>query len=215
LHGWGANKELMKNAFSRHLIGAFRTLYLDLPGFGASKNDRALTTSDYAQIVAAALKELDFAPIAIAGHSFGGKIATLLDPPLLILMGSAGIPKPKTLLVRLKIALAKRFKRFGFGAMRERFRTKDASGMSENMYETLKLVVDEDFSSEFAKREKPALIFWGKADRATPLKSGETIAALIKDSVFTPMEGDHFFFASNAETIAKAIAASLAPESAR
>jgi pimeloyl-ACP methyl ester carboxylesterase len=208
LHGWGANKELMKNAFSRY-FGGFRALYIDLPGFGASKNDRALATKDYAQIIAAAFNELDFAPKAIIGHSFGGKIATLLDPQLLVLLGSAGIPKPKSLAVRLKIALAKRIKRFGAGALRDWFRTKDASGMSENMYETLKIVVDEDFSAEFAKRDKPTLIFWGKTDRATPLKSGEIIAELIKNSVFTPLEGDHFFFASNAETIASAIAARL------
>ncbi|MDR1451343.1 MAG: alpha/beta hydrolase [Helicobacteraceae bacterium] len=209
LHGWGANKELMKNAFSRYM-GGFRTLYIDLPGFGASKNDKALTTGDYAQITAAALAALDFSPSAIVGHSFGGKIAALLDPPLLILLGSAGIVEPKPVLVRMKIALAKRFKRvLGGGALRNMLRTKDARGMSENMYETLKLVVDEDFSNEFAKREKPTLIFWGKDDRAASFKSGETIAALIKRSVFAPLEGDHFFFIANAETIVKSIAAAL------
>ncbi|MDR2151949.1 MAG: alpha/beta hydrolase [Helicobacteraceae bacterium] len=211
LHGWGASKELMKNAFSRYL-GDFRALYPDLPGFGASKNDRALTTQDYAQIIAALLSELDFAPSAIMGHSFGGKIAALLDPPLLVLLSSAGIPKPKSLAVRLKIALAKRFRRFGAIGLRDRLRAKDARGMSENMYKTFKLVVDEDFSAEFAKRDKPTLIFWGKDDRATPLKGGERISALIKNSVFTPMEGDHFFFAANAEMIVKAVAERLATD---
>ncbi|MDR1912393.1 MAG: alpha/beta hydrolase [Helicobacteraceae bacterium] len=204
LHGWGANKELMKNAFSRYL-GDFRALYIDLPGFGASKNDRVLTSADYAVILGAVFAELDFSPQTIAAHSFGGKIAALLDPPLLVLLSSAGVPKPKSLYIRLKIALAKRFKRVGANSLRDRLRAKDAIGVSENMYETFKLVVDEDFTGEFAKRDKPTLIFWGESDRATPLKSGETIRDLIKDAVFTSFEGDHFFFISRAETIADKI----------
>ena len=35
LHGWGANKELMKSAFSKYL-NQFNCVYLDLPGFGLS-----------------------------------------------------------------------------------------------------------------------------------------------------------------------------------
>ena len=56
--------------------------------------------------------------------------------------------------------------------------------MSKIMYETLKNVVDEDFSDIFASLNSNALIFWGISDDATPLSSGETIAKLIKNSQF-------------------------------
>ena len=35
LHGWGANKDLMKSCFDRDL-SEYNCLYLDLPGFGLS-----------------------------------------------------------------------------------------------------------------------------------------------------------------------------------
>ncbi|EKI5323702.1 alpha/beta hydrolase, partial [Campylobacter coli] len=41
LHGWGANKELMKQAFSKNL-NDFCQIYLDLPGFGNSSAPKGL-----------------------------------------------------------------------------------------------------------------------------------------------------------------------------
>jgi len=35
LHGWGSNKELMKQSFSVYLQD-YRHIYIDLPGFGGS-----------------------------------------------------------------------------------------------------------------------------------------------------------------------------------
>ncbi|GHS89438.1 hydrolase [Campylobacterota bacterium] len=204
LHGWGANKELMRQTFSR-FFGSFRALYVDLPGFGASKTERVMTSADYAAVIRAVLAELDFAPHAIVAHSFGGKIAALLDPPLLVLLSSAGILKPKSKSVRLKIALAKIFKPFFSGALRNRLRANDARGISETMYETFKNVVKEDFAPVFAARDKKTLIFWGKSDPETPLFCGEKMHSLIKDSEFFALSGDHFFFTAHSSTIAKTI----------
>ncbi|MFC2587053.1 MAG: alpha/beta fold hydrolase [Campylobacter sp.] len=193
LHGWGANKELMKKAFGAHLT-KFRHIYVDLAGFGASSIGEPLTTKDYAKIVSAFLRELGLCPRLIAGHSFGGKVAVLLNPPILALLSSAGIVEPKPFLVRAKIAIFKFFKILGFGKFYKIFASKDVSGMSRTMYETLKNVVNEDFSAKFADFNGRALIFWGESDRATSLKSGEKIHSLIKNSEFFPLSGDHFFF---------------------
>jgi len=46
LHGWGSNKEIMKQAFGKTLP-EFRHIYLDMPGFGKSSNDTVLQTHDY------------------------------------------------------------------------------------------------------------------------------------------------------------------------
>jgi non-heme chloroperoxidase len=40
LHGWGSNKEIMKNAFKDDLK-FFRHIYVDLPGFGNSSSNQA------------------------------------------------------------------------------------------------------------------------------------------------------------------------------
>ena len=169
----------------------------------------ALATKDYAKIMKSFLDELGANPKIIFGHSFGGKVATLLNPQYLALLSSAGIVAKKPLWVRFKIALFKFLKLFGLGFLYKFFATKDVKGMSKTMYETLKNVVDEDFSSKFADFGGRAFIFWGDEDKATPLKSGERVSRLIKNSEFHALKGDHFFFLLHARYIDGVVNAGL------
>ena len=208
LHGWGANKEIMKKAFGAYFKD-LRHVYVDMPGFGASSMHGALATKDYAKIMKSFLDELGASPKIIFGHSFGGKVATLLNPQYLALLSSAGIVAKKPLWVRFKIALFKFLKLFGLGFLYKFFATKDVKGMSKTMYETLKNVVDEDFSSKFADFGGKAFIFWGEEDKATPLKSGERVSRLIKNREFHALKGDHFFFLLHARYIDGVVNAGL------
>ena len=208
LHGWGANKEIMKKAFGMYFKD-FRHVYVDMPGFGASSMHGALATKDYAKIMKSFLNELGASPKIIFGRSFGGKVATLLNPEYLALLSSAGIVAKKPLWVRFKIALFKFLKLFGLGFLYKFFATKDVKGMSKTMYETLKNVVDEDFSSKFADFGGKAFIFWGEEDKATPLKSGERVSRLIKNNEFHALKGDHFFFLLHARYIDGVVNAGL------
>lgn len=204
LHGWGSNKEIMKQAFAKQM-GELKHIYIDMPGFGKSSNPTVLTTGDYANIIKLFLNELDVEPKFIAGHSFGGKVATLLNPPCLILLSSAGILVPKPFSVRAKIIVFKILKPLGFGKMRRFFASSDVEGMSHEMYETFKNVVNEDFSQSFAKFANHALLFWGKSDTATPLWTAEKINAIIKRSKLYPLEGDHYFFLKHSKFISDMI----------
>ncbi|MCH9739763.1 MAG: alpha/beta hydrolase [Epsilonproteobacteria bacterium] len=209
LHGWGSNKEIMKQAFSEQFEG-YRQTYLDMPGFGGSNNEMILTTEDYAYIVKLFMKAVGLNPKVIIGHSFGGKVATLLKPDYLVLLSSAGIVTEKPWSVKVKIATFKFLKPLGFAKIRELFVAPDAKGMSHEMYETFKNVVDEDFESSFAKYKGRGLLFWGKEDTATPLYTGEKIASIIDNSKFYPLDGDHFFFLQHAKFIADEIKAEIA-----
>ncbi|MGP1484917.1 MAG: alpha/beta fold hydrolase [Campylobacter sp.] len=193
LHGWGANKEIMKKAFCG-ILSDFKHVYIDMPGFGASDIFTPLYTKDYAKILEIFFHELKIEPKIIFGHSFGGKVATLIKPEILVLLSSAGIVVPKPFLIRAKIAIFKFFKFLGFGFLYKFFATNDVKGMSKTMYETLKNVVDEDFSYKFANFKGRAFIFWGADDKTTPLRSGEQINSLIANSELHPLRGDHFFF---------------------
>lgn len=204
LHGWGSNKDIMKNIFSPYLKD-FRHIYIDLPGFGKSSNDYVLTTQDYAKIVDEFLKLLDSSKDIIAGHSYGGKVAVLLKPKNLVLLSSAGILEEKPFDVKAKIFLAKIFNALGLRNITKRFRSKDVNTMSENMYATFKNVVNEDFSSYFSNFSNNSLVFWGEKDTATSLESGKKMASLLKKSTFTSYDGDHFFFAKNAKNISERI----------
>ncbi|BAK70411.1 alpha/beta fold hydrolase [Aliarcobacter butzleri] len=204
LHGWGSNKDIMKSAFSRYLKD-FRHIYIDLPGFGKSPNEYVLTTNDYVNITSEFLKLLHSSKEFIAGHSYGGKVATLLNPQNLILLSSAGILEEKPFDVKLKIFFAKVLNFLGLKNITKRFRSKDVDKMSENMYATFKNVVNEDFSSYFSDFSNKAYIFWGKDDKATSLESGQKIANLIKKSTFEAFEGDHYFFIKKAKNICERI----------
>ena len=204
LHGWGSNKNLMKQSFSPHM-STFRHIYIDLPGFGNSTCNIALSTADYARIIELLMININASKDIILGHSFGGKVALLLEPKVLVLVGSAGIFIPKPLKVKAKIAIFKVLKNFGLAKFRSMLVAEDAKTLSEPMYQTFKSVVDEDFSHEFASYNGKALICWGKDDTATPLSSGKKIDSLIKDSTLEKYEGDHYFFMKESEDISAKI----------
>lgn len=204
LHGWGSNKEIMKNVFSPFLKD-FRHIYIDLPGFGKSSNDYELNTLDYVKITDAFLELLNSSKDVIAGHSYGGKVATLLNPKNLVLLSSAGILEEKSFNIKMKIASAKLFNALGLKNITKKFRSSDVNSMNEQMYATFKNVVNEDFTQNFKNFKNNALIFWGQKDTATSLESGKKIASLIDSSTFISYDGDHYFFAKNAKDITKRI----------
>ncbi len=200
LHGWGSNKGLMKNSFSPFMQD-FRHIYIDLPGFGGSSCDMVLHTKDYASIVELFLTKIGVSKDMILGHSFGGKVATLLKPKVLILVGSSGIYMPKPFKIRAKIVIYKMLKIFGLSKFRSFFVADDAKSLSSCMYDTFKNVVDEDFSLEFSSSTSKTLLCWGRDDTATPLSSGEKIDQLIQDSTLRVYDGDHYFFMTHAKEI--------------
>jgi len=204
LHGWGSSKSLMKKSFSSYME-SFRHIYIDLPGFGASTCNLTLETKDYARIVELFMIHINASKDIILGHSFGGKVATLLEPTVLVLLSSAGIYTKKPLSIKLKIALFKLFKFFGLSKLRSLFVADDAKSLSEPMYQTFKNVVNEDFSDEFSSYEGKALLCWGRDDTATPLSSAKEIDKLIKDSVLKVYDGDHYFFMKHTQDISKNI----------
>jgi len=197
LHGWGSNKELMKKAFGKNLK-EFNHIYIDMPGFGKTQNNYILTTKDYANIMQIFLNQLlplnPIDTLTIAGHSFGGKVATYLEPKKLVLLSTAGILEPKSLKTKIKISLTKIGNIFGLSKITKALRSKDVENMSQNMYETFKNVVNEDFSEVFRNYTNETFILWGEKDTATSLESGKKIHTLIKNSIFRSYDGDHYFF---------------------
>ncbi|MBT3280507.1 MAG: alpha/beta hydrolase [Campylobacteraceae bacterium] len=204
LHGWGSNKEIMKQGFVDK-FKYFKHIYIDMPGFGKSSCDVVLNTKKYASIMKIFLDTLNIKPTIIAGHSFGGKVSTLLNPKNLVLLSSAGIVEEKNAKTLLTIKMAKVFNKFGLGKVTKLLRSGDVNMMDENMYETFKNVVDEEFNKEFKKYKGNALLFWGDTDTATTLSSGKLIHSLIENSKFKSYDDDHYFFLRNADDIEKEI----------
>jgi non-heme chloroperoxidase len=194
LHGWGSNKEVMKvfkDEFENNKL-----LFIDMPGFGKSKTDEVWTTQKYAKKLDEFLKELNIEKFCIVGHSFGGKVATLLNPKYLVLLSSAGIVEEKSLKVKIKIKLFKLLKPFRGNKIRKFFVSNDVKEMSENMYQTFKNVVDEDFSKNFENYKGKAIVFGGDKDTAVSPESNKKISNLLKSKLIM-LSGNHYFFLNN------------------
>lgn len=198
----------MKHAFGAHLK-QFRHIYIDMPGFGNSTCNMSLTTEDYATILETFISMIEADKMIVLGHSFGGKVATLLNPDFLVLVGSAGILVPKPFTVRAKIALFKLLKFSGLTSLRRFFVAPDAQGLSQPMYETFKQVVNEDFSEKFSAYKGKALLCFGRQDTATPLWTAYKIAQLIPASNVVEFDGDHYFFLEQSASVAKEIEKSV------
>jgi len=195
LHGWGSNKEIMK--VFQNKFEDYKLLFIDLPGFGKSETDEIWTTQKYSEKIETFLQELKIEKFCIIGHSFGGKIATLLNPKYLILLSSAGIPQPKPFKVRFKIKLFKILKPFvRMDKIKQLFISDDVKQMKQNMYETFKNVVDEDFSEIFEQCTSTSLVFGGENDTAVTPKSNKRIGELLNCSV-NILNGNHYFFLDN------------------
>lgn len=201
VHGWGSNKELMQLAF-KESFKDFNHIYIDLPGFGASENSIFLDTFDYAQIVNIFLKNIIINNVCdanvIVGHSYGGKIALLLNREI-ILLSSAGILLEKSPGVKLKIKLAKIAKMLNLNL--NFLRASDAKSLSPVMYEIFKHIVNEDFSKYYKDFACRATVFWGDKDAATPVESYEIIKKLMSKANFFLMDGDHYFFLKQGKKI--------------
>jgi non-heme chloroperoxidase len=194
LHGWGSNKEVMK--VFKDDFPDNKLLFLDMPGFGKSQTSERWTTEKYVNKIDEFLKELNIDKFCIVGHSFGGKVATLLNPKYLVLLSSAGIIEPKPMKVQLKIKLFKLLKPFGGAKIRKLFVSDDAKEMSENMYETFKNVVDEEFSDKFKNYKGTALVFGGNEDTAVTPNANKKIANLSNSNLIM-LSGNHYFFLDN------------------
>lgn len=206
LHGWGANKETLKRPF-KTFFKEYKHIYIDLAGFGKSENNYVLTTLDYANIIKRFLEALNLKTddLIIIGHSFGGKVATILNPKYLVLLSSAGIIEEKSLKLKFKIEIAKLFSKIGLKNFSKPFRSSDVKNMSDNMYETYKNVVDEDFSTYFKSFKNKAIIFWGKDDAAVSLASGKKIHSYMTNSYFKSYKGGHYFYLDYPKNISEII----------
>lgn len=74
LHGWGANikvfDRLMETVSKKYCAAA-----LDLPGFGESEEpSEPWSVDDYVGFVIKFTRETGLSPVALVGHSFGGRL---------------------------------------------------------------------------------------------------------------------------------------------
>lgn len=210
LHGFGQNKEMMF-PLAKRIEKEFNVLVLDLPGTNNNPLTEAFGIKEYIEYLERVLKEEDFIPDLIVGHSFGGKLAsfyTLLHPTTLLLLAPSSI-KPKFSLKRFaKIRIYKTFKFLKKVKLISHIPTKyqgssDYQSTSGVARASFVKIVNSYLSRKDLKRiSRDVYIIYGKNDTQITLWQMNHFAKLCKNCHLIVINGDHFAYLLNVSAIA-------------
>lgn len=218
LHGWGADKDNLQRVY-RPLESDYRIISLDLPGFGESTCPTSSWNSmDYARDIANFLDRIGVNNYSLVGHSFGGKIATLITylyPKRinkLILIAASVLRNRHGIQWYFQVysfKLMKLFFRFFLKkrelpeSVKNRTGSDDYRAASGQLRNILIKVVNEDFSKLLPLIQKPVFLYWGEKDLDTPLWMAKKINRLVKDSgLFVVKNGTHYPFLQDNRIVA-------------
>ncbi len=209
LHGWGADLHNLTGVY-RELFDTYRVISIDLPGFGRStRPDGTWGSFEYAEEISCFLKSLAIEKYSIVGHSFGGKIASIIayqkpdEVKKLVLIAASCLRNKRGIewyfkvysYKVIKFILVRFFKRYDIV---EKFKRKSGSDdyrSSSGMQDILVKVVNEDLSCLLQHLRLPVFLYWGENDNATPVWMAKKISRLIKDSgLFIVKNGSHYPF---------------------
>lgn len=200
LHGWGANMQCFEPFCSK--LTSAKVLLIDFPPFGESAEPPApFSIFDYAELTLNIMRLCEFNKPIIIGHSFGGRVATLLACgnycSKLVLTGSAGLKPKRSLKYYFKVAKNKLCKKFKIGKPSG---SKDYEKLSPIMKKTFVNIVTTFLEKYAINISVPTLLFWGNKDKETPLYMAKRYQKLISNCQLVKVKGGHFAFLQNTNT---------------
>jgi pimeloyl-ACP methyl ester carboxylesterase len=222
LHGWQDSLRTF-DPLVPQLARHFRTVRLDLPGFGKSQAPPvAWSLQDYVETVQAFLRKLELKADVLVGHSLGGRVlikgiaAGELKAKRLVLLASAGIGKSNSLRNRAYKVVAKTGKFLtampGLSLARKPLRQKLYTAVRSDylaageLKATFVRIVNEDLRQAAASVKLPTLLIWGDRDTETLLMDGRLMNRLIKGSRLEALTGaGHFVHHEEPDQVSKLI----------
>ncbi len=223
LHGWGTSSQSLQSVATA-LAPQFRVLAMDLPGFGWSDPPpEAWGSVQYAEHVARLLDRVAPGPVALLGHSNGGRVAIQLaarQPERvthLVLVASAGIRPRRGARYYARVGVTKLLRAIGrlpglgrvgdrlSARWRERVGSRDYKAAGR-MRPTLVRLVNEDLTTVLPHIQAPTLILWGDQDREVGRGAVLTMASGIRGARLQVFAGaGHFPFQDEPESFYKAL----------
>lgn len=180
LHGWGGSLAEWKTV-AESLSLRYRVWLLDFPGFGGSPKPASdWSIYDYANFVKEFLLKLKIKDPIILGHSFGGRVAILLDAKRLILVDAAGL-EFKSFKAKI-FGFASDYIRWVPQNIKNIFGSPDYKSAG-SMRKIFVKIVNQDLSKEMAKVKCPTLIIWGEKDRVLPIFQAKIIKETIGGAI--------------------------------
>lgn len=207
LHGWGSRKEVWQPIVSNL---SETTVLVDLPGFGASSDLKEPWTIDnYDSAIRKLVTKLDYSSVILAGHSFGGQIASALaagQPDWLdglVLVNAAAVRDEQPKLLSVIGSWVSPF--FNLPGIRQiKNGIYDLIGADRppsdyNLRATMRNILRSDQSEKLAQISVPTKIIWGQHDTVTPLDEGLEIADAVPDADLSILDGTHYIFLDTPE----------------
>ena len=226
LQGWGTDMSVYESISSFVVSESpdYRVIRLDLPGFGETKEpESAWNLDEYADFLIRFFSALSIEKCILLGHSYGGRIIIKLssrdrkDIPFeiekLILLDSAGLKAKKTFKQKCSILRYKFLKKvFQNDFVHQlapdmidlwfsRQGSADYRNSTPIMKQAMVMAINEDLSDCLSRIPYETLLIWGEKDTATPLKDGERMNALIKNSGLSVIKNTgHYCFLEDVNT---------------
>jgi pimeloyl-ACP methyl ester carboxylesterase len=182
LHGWGRRSQDFQAAASELAASGFASVALDLPGFGSSPPPvRTGGARLYADLLAGPIAQMSDAPLVLVGHSFGGRVATVLaaqHPELVravVLTGTPLLRRSSASTSPWRYRLIRWLRVRGLvgearlEAARQRFGSADYRAAAGVMRDVLVATVNESYEAELADVTVPVTMVWGEWDRDVPV----------------------------------------------
>ena len=210
LHGWGAN---LNSFFMFKNLQNYKLLFVDFPGFGNSEKLKySFNVFDYALEIFKLLKKLNILEVNIVCHSFGGRVAILLETIFnlkvnkIVFIASAGLKPRFNLKVKLKI-ISYKLKKLMVKLKLAKF---NLNGCGSSDYVNLNSVEKVTFNKVINFNEKkylnkikcPTLLIWGSDDKSTPVYMAKIFNKKIKNSKLIILKNcNHFCFIQNKSVV--------------
>jgi pimeloyl-ACP methyl ester carboxylesterase len=181
LHGWGRTGADFAESAELLAQRGVASLALDLPGFGASPPPAtAGGARTYATLLVSALKEVGSTPVVLVGHSFGGRIASVLAstyPELVsgvLFTGAPLVKRSSGGRSPLAYRIIRKARRLGLVSesrlekARQRYGSVDYRAAQGVMREVLVASVNESYEVELKNIHQKVIALWGSEDHDVP-----------------------------------------------
>lgn len=203
LHGWGGNEytfSMLDSVLSRDYF----VLSINLSDITTNYLSKPLSMLDYTNAIIYILHRLNIKTCHIICHSFGCRVALLLNKfydihiSSMVIIDGAGV-KDRSIITRCKIKYYKLLKlmvkhKILSGNVLDKYGSSDYKSLDDISKKTFQNIVNYDLKKYIKYIDCPCTIIWGKYDTDTKYIVAKYMRRIIPNSRLITYNGGHFSY---------------------